>query len=136
LLHRASKVQLATLRTLGEVSDAGKERLITWALDVLNDEARKDDYVAAIRTLAVLGEPAKDALEKLEQLMSDGQQTMPVRVAAATALERMTGGDGLYQRRLWDGYQEDYRDIENSAQAKETLTKLERALNREQGELP
>lgn len=88
LYHDGPKIKSAALQLLRRTAPQHGENIAARLIEVLNDEARRDDRLVTIRFLGVIGKPASAAASHLLQIIKDSDDTK-LRVAAAVALDQI-----------------------------------------------
>lgn len=130
LLHPDSDIQREMLRAIARHPDIRTADLQQWALKLLNDGARTDDDLVAIRVLGILGESSSKAYALLDTIMMDSDEEIPIRAAAMTALERITFG-GNHEQRLREDIVRTLNKSEVPGEAEIGYRDLEQAIRTE-----
>jgi hypothetical protein len=138
VLHDDEKVQYQARKALNYISYNRPDKasqLATALQQVVEDKDRDNDRIAAIRGLAALMGVARDATPALNNLMTDRNQPLPVRVAALNAIVRITGSDD-FKMKLFDAVRGENQDRQNTPEFRKEIRQLEQAIETEARAVP
>jgi HEAT repeat protein len=104
--HSDETVQQEARRVLRYVKDDDAPQVVKSLINVLEDESRKNDHLAAVRALGWIGPGAAAALPNLEGTVSNASAELVLRVAAACAADAIERENRFHSQILSSGRDE------------------------------
>ena len=95
VLHGDPKKQIAIRESFEKIRPGSAQKaLVATLIDILKDDSKSADHIAAIRTLAAFGRSGSTAGSAAAQVLGEIAKKGPLekQVAAAFALQRLSGG--------------------------------------------
>jgi hypothetical protein len=121
LFYPDAKVRKHARDILHRLSASDAAQIEGELISVLDDPARQDDHIAAVRALGAIGNHAESAIPQLERILNDSVD-VPLRVAAGIAIDKIEHG-GRGRKRLLE--------LSDSMQDERQQTRLTRLFNEE-----